>query len=306
MGPGVEFDLIRRLVARWGSTAVGLGDDAAVLDVPPGTKLVVSTDTSVDLVHFRSDWLTPGECAYRATVAALSDLAAMAAEPLGMLIAATLQSSLAGDLDELADGIAEAARAASCPIVGGDLTRGDRLSLTVTVLGTCTQPVRRSGAAAGQDIVVTGELGGPAESVRAFLAGMQPAPAHRERFARPVPRLAEARWLAAAGATALIDISDGLVPEARHVAAASGVTLAIDLGAVPVMQGADVRTAVASGEEYELLATVPPGLDVDAFVREFQIRLTRIGRVEAGEPTAAFLEGGARVDLPGGYDHFSP
>jgi thiamine-monophosphate kinase len=306
MGAGHEFDLIRRLERRWGPAAQGLGDDAAVLDVPAGSRLVVSTDTSVEGVHFRRDWLTTGEIGYRSSVAALSDLAAMAAEPLGMVVALTLPADLAEAIDDIGNGIADASRTARCPIVGGDLTRGDQLSLTVTVLGFSVHPVRRRGARPGQDIVVTGRLGGPGAALRALSEGRMPEPTHRERFARPVPRLREAGWLAQAGATAMIDISDGLAPEARHLAAASGLTMVIDLDVLPAMAGLDAAQAALSGEEYELLATVPAGPDLAAFAHAFGIPLTRIGAVQDGEATATFLRGGDRVDLAGGYDHFSP
>jgi thiamine-monophosphate kinase len=305
MGPGREFDLIRRLVRQWGNAASGLGDDAAVVDVPQGAHLVVSTDSSVEGVHFRNDWMTHRETGFRSTVAALSDLAAMAAEPLGMLVAATLPPDVAAMPDELAAGIADASRLAKCPIVGGDLTRGDRLSLTITVLGSTPTPIRRDGAVPGQEVVVTGELGGPGAAIRALLTGSMPSAGQRARLVAPVPRLREARWLAAAGASALIDISDGLAAEARHLAAASRVGLTIDLDSVPSMAGVDARSAATSGEEYELLAAVPPGIDVGAFEREFGVRLTIVGRVERGDATATFAQGGVRVDLPGGYDHFS-
>lgn len=303
LGAGGEFDLVRRLVARWGAAAAGLGDDAAILDVPAGARLVASTDTSYEGVHFRRDWLFLHEVAWRATTASLSDLAAMAAQPLGLLVALTLPDP--GELDDLADGVADAARAAQCPIVGGDLTHGDRLSLTITVLGTANRPLSRSGARPGDAVFVTGVLGGPAAAVRAMLRGAGPEPAHRARFARPAARIGEALWLAQRGATACIDISDGLVPEAGHLAAASGVGLEVQLEQVPAMPGIEATTAATSGEEYELLLTAPPGLDASAFAARFGVPLTRIGTVVEGDAIATFTREGRRVDLAGGYDHFS-
>ena len=306
MGPGVEFDLIRRMAARWGDLVQRAGDDAAILDVAHGARLVASTDSSVEGVHFRREWLSLQEIGYRATIAALSDLAAMAADPIGLLIAATIPAGVAESIELLADGIGQAARDSGCPIVGGDLTGGDRISLTMTVLGTADPPIGRAGAKVGDGVWVTGRLGGPGAAVRALLSGQLPSAEHRPRFAHPVARIAEARWLAERGATAMIDLSDGLSSDARHIAAASGVALEIDVLAIPCVPDVTARAACASGEEYELLITAPDEFDVAAFSSRFSIPLTRIGTVVEGtEAEVTFVEGEDRVDLAAGYDHFS-
>jgi len=306
MGPGVEFDLIRRMAARWGDLVQDAGDDAAVLDVRHGSRLVASTDTSVEGVHFRREWLSLQEIAYRATTASLSDLAAMAAEPIGLLIAATIPANVADSIEMLADGIGQAAREGGCPIVGGDLTGGDRISLTMTVLGAAPAPVGRGGAKVGDSLWVTGRLGGPGAAVRALLAGELPSAEHLPRFSHPVARLAEARWLAEQGATAMIDLSDGLSSDARHIAAASAVALEIDVASIPCVPDVTARAAASSGEEYELLVTMPDEFDGAGFNEQFEIPLTRIGTVVEGPAAEViFLEGGERVDLAAGYDHFS-
>ena len=305
LGPGREFDLVRVMMSRWGDRARGIGDDATVLDAPPGGQLVLSTDTSLEDVHFRREWLSPEEIGWRATAAALSDLAAMAAAPLGVLVALTLPGGWVDDLGALAEGIGAAASAAGAPIVGGDLTRGDRLAITITVVGSATAPLRRNGAQPGDTLWVTGQLGGPALAMAAWAEGRQPTPEARARFARPVPRLREAQWLAAAGATAGIDISDGLGGDAAHLAAASGVRITIDAEAVPLAPGADVSTAQRSGEEYELLVTSRTDFDAAAFQREFGSSLTRIGTVDEGDAGVDLLIGEERVASPPGYDHFS-
>jgi thiamine-monophosphate kinase len=308
LGPGREFDIIRDLVRRWGDAARGIGDDAAVLDVAPGTHLVASTDASVENVHFRREWVTPSEIGYRAAAAALSDLAAMAATPLGILVALSVPESWRPRLGEIADGIGDASRVLNAPIIGGNLTRGAELSLTITVLGSVAKPVRRDGARAGDAVYVTGTLGGTGRATAAWEAGATPTPENRARFARPIPRIREAVWLAARDATAAIDVSDGLVADAGHVAAASGVDICIELDAVPVVAGATPTTAIVSGEEYELAVTTRTPFDQHAFAREFGVPLTRIGTVvPAGDerPRVRLRSRGAFVDPPPGHDHFS-
>lgn len=309
LGPGREFDVIRDLVGRWGPAAQGIGDDAAVLDVPAGTRLVASTDASVENVHFRRSWLTPTEIGYRAATAALSDLAAMAATPIAMLVAMSVPQSWRDELVHIADGVGEASRAFRAPITGGNLTTGVDLALTVTVLGYAERPLRRDGARAGDTLYVTGTLGGAGRALRRWQSGESPAAEDRERFAHPVARIPEALWLAAHGATAAIDVSDGLVADIRHLATASGAQACVELDAIPVARGVLPYDAAASGEEYELVVTAPAALDEHAFAREFAAPLTRIGSIgrrERETDAAVLLRSGGRfVDLPAGHDHFS-
>ena len=306
LGPGREFDLVRSLSKRWGDRAQGIGDDASVLSPPAGARVVISTDTALENVHFRPDWHTPEEIGWRATAAALSDLAAMAASPLGILVAITLPARWIDKLDALAEGIGASAAEAGAPIVGGDLTSAEQLMIAITVVGTARNPLLRSGARVGDTLWVTGQLGGPALALAAWSEGRQPSPEARARFVHPTPRIREAQWLATAGATAAIDISDGLSGDAAHLAAASGVRIAIDVDAVPCAPGADVSTAQRSGEEYELLVTTRGSFDDGAFLKEFGLPLTRIGEVESGEVGVDLIIGGERVAPPAGYDHFSP
>src|SRR6476646_5948187 len=135
LGPGREFDVIRDLVRRWGDSARGIGDDAAILDVPAGSRLLASTDATVENVHFRERWLEPAEIGFRAAAAALSDLAAMAATPIAMLVAMSVPERWRVRIPGIAEGVGEASRAFHAPITGGNLTTGAELSLTVTVLG---------------------------------------------------------------------------------------------------------------------------------------------------------------------------
>lgn len=304
MGDGAEFDAIRRMLALWGNGARGIGDDAAVLDVAPGEQLVVSTDATVEGVHFRRGWLTGEEIGGRAAAAALSDLAAMGAHPIGLLLALALPDEWRADLDDLSRGVGRVAGKARCPIVGGNVSKGTALSLTITVLGQSAHPLRRSGARAGDSIFVTGRLGGPGAALRALLTDETPTPLDRQRFACPAPRIAEAAWLASRGATSAIDISDGLTADAAHVARASGVTMEIDARALPVVAGVEARDALMSGEEYELLVTSTASFDVSAFEREFGVPLTNIGVVTEDGGSAVRIIG-ASAPGNGGHDHFA-
>jgi len=320
MGPGHEFDAIRLLMARWGDLAVGIGDDAAVLPSVGTRSRVISTDACVEGAHFRRGWIRPDEIGARAAAAALSDLAAMGARADAVLLAMTIPDEWRDSLGDIADGIARVVRPTGARIVGGNLSRGPALSITTTALGSASRPIARRGAIPGDVLVVTGELGGPGAAVREWDAGHEPSPWARRRFASPEPRLAEGVALELAGVHAMLDISDGLVADARHLAAASGVRIRIEAQLVPLGHGITVREALESGEEYELLAAVPQHAATTLLTEwptRFGVPLTAIGRVVAHEEGGAVEVVGVdetaingtsiapRVEFVTGHDHFS-
>jgi thiamine-monophosphate kinase len=306
LGPGAEFDAIRSMLDRWGPRAWGIGDDAAVVTPPRGDHLLVSVDASIEGKHWVREWLTPREIGYRAVAAAMSDLAAMAARPVGILVALVLPVSWRPELAGIADGIGEAAELAHATILGGNVSDGGELSITTTVLGHAYEPLARSGALEGDHVYLTGRLGGTGAALRALQAGKAPSADDRVRFAHPVPRIEEARWLADRGASAGIDISDGLGGDLGHLAAASGVAIEIDLDAIPLATNVDLRAALASGEEYEIVVTSREPFDVAEFERRFAIPLTDIGsvRIASGGARVRSRDGGRIVELVRGHDHF--
>lgn len=324
MGPGREFDTIRRLMERWGPLAAGIGDDAALLQAPPGRTLVASTDALVEGSHFREGWITPVEIGTRAAAAALSDLAAMGARADAILLAFVVPDAWRTRLDDVADGIAATLSPSGARIAGGNISRGTEFSITTTVIGSALRPVPRSGARRGDVLLVTGLLGGPGIALREWQQGRTPTGWARERFARPVPRLEAGELIAVAGATAMLDISDGLAADARHMAAASGVLLQIDPALLPCGPGVEAGDALTGGEEYELLVACPAAI-VASLRAEVQrllgLPLTVIGSVAAGEcgvqlvNDAPVQDGAAQHGVPapnasrvvfgGGHDHFS-
>jgi thiamine-monophosphate kinase len=310
LGDGAEFDRIREISVVLGRAAGPLGDDTAPIPAGRGA-LVVSTDASVEGVHFRREWLTPLEIGWRATASALSDLAAAAAAPAGITVAVVLPPSWPADtLNLLMAGVGEAALASGCRVLGGDLSSGPALMVSVTVFGHADPaPCSRVGARPGDGVYVTGMLGGARAALLDWLDGRTPSTAARLAFARPQPRLAAAHWLAGQGATAMMDISDGLGGDARHLAAASGVCLDLDLARLPIHPSVHAvarRTgtgfrhfAATGGEDYELLVTLPATFMAE---RECEpaagVMLTRIGRVLEGNGVQATLDGAA-VELSG-------
>jgi thiamine-monophosphate kinase len=315
LGPGAEFDLIR---AFSGADAelppevrVGSGDDAAVLE----GGWVVSTDLSVEDVHFRRAWLSDEEIGYRAAAGAISDLAAMAATPVALLV--SMAAPREGvDLAAVQAGVRAAAASVSAAVIGGDLSRSPGpLVLDVVVLGRTSWPVLRDGAEPGDDVWVTGALGASAAAVRVWEAGGTPSDALRSAFAHPVPRIREARCLVEHELVdALIDLSDGLAGDAGHIAAASGVRITLETDRIPLSVAAvetlgrsgALEAALHGGEDYELCLVTDPGvIDPDLFLDRHEIRLTRVGRVSKGE--GVWLQEG---DVPaqrlerGGFDHW--
>lgn len=307
-----EFDRIRAIAAALGSDAGVLGDDTAVVPAGQGT-LLVSTDASVENVHFKKAWLTPGEIGWRAAASALSDLAAAAAVPAGLTVALTVPVDCPeAELVALMRGVGDAARAAGCQVLGGDLSTGTALSLAITVFGYADPPMSRRGAKAGDGVWVTGALGGARAALVAWRDGRVPEPRAREAFAHPLPRVEVARWLREHGATAMMDISDGLGGDAQHLAAASGVGLRLELERVPVHPAVAVSAAVVGedpaffsavgGEDYELLVTLPNDFAGAAeCLAATGIPLTRVGLVRRDPGVVATLMG--TVVVVSGFQH---
>lgn len=304
LGPGPEFDRIRAIAATLGGAASGLGDDCALIPLAEGF-LALSVDTSVEGVHFRRDWLSLEEIGWRAAAAALSDLAAEGAEANGIAVAVTAPNAATeADVATLMRGAGAAAQAVGATVQGGDLTAGPVWSVAATVWGKVTRPVTRAGARAGDHLWVTGTLGGARLALAGWLAGTRPEGATRTAFARPEPRIAAGGWLGAHGATAMLDLSDGLGADAPHLAAASGVALNIPLEAVPLAVGvSDPAFAAEGGEDYELLVTLPRDFDgADAFHHATGLPLTRVGAVRAGSGVT-FTRNGQEIALAG-FQHF--
>ena len=313
LGPGPEFHRIREIVRVLGEVGRGLGDDCAVLPSGDGF-LALSTDVSVEGVHFRLDWISYEEVGWRATASALSDLAAEGAEPLGVLCAVTLPASAseAGLLQVMA-GVGAAAAFAGARVLGGDLSSGPAWSLAITVVGQTRMPVTRGGAVPGDRLWVTGALGGSRAALEAWRRAEQPAAPVRQRYAHPQPRIAAGQWLARSGAHALIDLSDGLGGDAGHLAAASGVAIEIDLSQLPVMPEAAAQArrlglspsqfAAEGGEDFELLVALPPKFDAAAaFMQDCGLPLRSIGTIQAGQG-ARFVQDGRTIPLKG-FNHF--
>lgn len=322
-----EFELLARLRERLPAAGnrvrIGSGDDAAV--TVPGGATATSVDALVEGVHFRRDTASLTQIGRKALATALSDLAAMGAEPGEAYVVVGVPPDLDEDgCIELFDGIVALAAETGTTVAGGDISRAPALTLAVTVVGhaaTAAHLVSRAGARPGDALVLSGEIGAAAAGLLLLqnpeLATAVPAETAQQLRLRqldPSPRLATGRALAAAGAGAMIDISDGLGADAAHLAAASGVALRIDATALPLAAGVAAVAATAGrdplvlassgGEDYELLAALGPG-HLDESIREVaaagETQLTRIGEVVGGEGVELRRPGGEIV-APAGFD----
>ncbi len=305
---------VRKVLSGTGpDVVIGPGDDAAV--VVPGTgQLVLSTDALVEGTHFRSGLSLPRDLGYKAIATSVSDMAAMAASPRWALCALTLSpAATAGWTMEVFGGMREACDEYALSLVGGNLSRGDGVSIVVTVAGEVAagSAVRRSGARAGDIVVVTGRLGGAAAGLRFVLRGGPPRGEDERaavvRFERPAARVGEARVLASNGATSMIDLSDGLALDLTRICEASGVGVRLDESAVPIAAAATAEEAMSGGEDYELLATLGNDEAVERSRRElderFGVSLSEIGRIIEGERIVALPDGTERPLEAKGWDH---
>ncbi|ARU87147.1 thiamine-phosphate kinase [Pseudomonas sp. M30-35] len=316
-----EFELIGHYFASAAcaqggdGVVLGIGDDCALLEVPADEQLAISTDTLVAGVHFPHD-PDPYLLAQRALAVTVSDLAAMGATPIGFTLALTLESANADWLQAFAQGLDQMARACSISLIGGDTTRGP-LSLTLTVFGRTPKnlALTRSGAQVGDLLCVGGCLGNAAGALPLVLGQRSDdsgaAKALLQHYWSPQPQLALGQALRG-NASAALDISDGLLADCGHIAAASRVRLQIELAKVPVSAAlqafADAETArncaLSGGDDYVLAFTLPAAKLAPLQAQGWPVHV--IGSVQAGQGVELVDESGQRsLQAKGGYQHFA-
>jgi thiamine-monophosphate kinase len=310
-----ERALIERIRARtppqpsW--VVVGIGDDAAVVEPERNALEVITTDALVESVHFDRAFCSAADVGHKALAVNLSDLAAMGAAPRVALLSLMLPAALpVVDVDALLDGMLALAQRSRISLVGGNITRSPGpLIVDVTVTGSVhpRRVLTRAGARAGDDIYVTGSIGGAAAGLRALRAGIA-AGADAEKYLRPEPRLRFGILLGRnRAARACIDLSDGLADGVRQVAEASGTGAVIDARALPIQpKTMGVLEALSGGEDYELLFTASPKMrgrlsGIRRLVKDLPI--TKIGTVTADRALVLELDE-RREELPVGFEHF--
>jgi thiamine-monophosphate kinase len=291
-----ERGFLRRLAERLPRPPPGqtwVGDDAAVLS----DGRLVASDLLVEGVHFRSSWASPADVGFKALAVNLSDLAAMGGRPESAVAAVALPSDRPGLADQLLDGLVECAERFACPLVGGDTSSGPHLVVAVTVTGHAERPILRSRARPGQTIFVTGPLGGAASVLARLEAGESvddARPLHR-----PLPRLEEGAVAARAGATAMLDLSDGLAMDLPRIAEASRIGIRVKQEAVPIAAGATSAQALGGGDDYELCFVAADGAQVrEAFASHGLREPVAIGSTTASGDV--LLDG---RPLEGGWEH---
>lgn len=314
-----EFDLIdrirRRAATTRGDVLLGIGDDAALLQVPAGHALVVATDTLNDGIHFPVE-TSPADIGWKALAVNLSDLAAMGAAPAWCTLSLSMPEGDAAWLEAFLEGFLRLAAMHDVALVGGDTTRGP-LSVSVTVHGFVdpARALRRASARDEDDVWVSGTLGDAAAALEQWRANALVDPALRERLDRPTPRIALGRALAGM-ARAAIDVSDGLLADLGHVCVGSGVGAEVDIDALPASDALRAEFAgdalrhlqAAGGDDYELCFTAPAALReaIETIARNVGVPVTRIGRIVEGNGVRAHAaDGNEWHPASAGWRHFS-
>lgn len=304
-----EFRLIERISRLFAGTdrvLLGQGDDAAVLAVPDG-RVVACTDMLVEGNHFRTDWSSGADVGHKAAAANLADVAAMGARATGLMVALSLTPET--DVEwvvELAEGIASESDSTGAAVIGGDTTRGSQLTVAVTALGDLEgrDPVTRRGARVGDVLAYAGRLGWSSAGLAVLHRGFRSPGALVGAYRRPQPPYAAGPVAAAMGATAMIDVSDGLLSDVGHLAESSNVSIDIDASALTISDamaraaealGADpLQWVLAGGEDHALVATFPADVILPA-------DWTPIGNVAEGRGVTV---DGHRWQGGSGWDHF--
>lgn len=310
LGEFGAIDRIADLIPASASLAVGVGDDAAVLNVTGST--VVSVDTMVEGRHFKSEWCSAEDAGHRAAGAAMADIAAMGGSPTGILLSLALPADTEIEwVEDFVTGAVAECDEAGAKVVGGDLTRSEIVMLSVTAVGSVpdAHSVTRSGAQPGDILAIAGRQGWAAAGLTVLSRGFRSPRALVNAYQRPVPPYTSGPVAAASGATAMIDVSDGLLADLRHVAVASGVLIDLDSDSLPVAdQVADTSAAfnldpltwvLAGGDDHSLVATFPDDVSLpDEF--------TRIGQVLVASQNGpgVSVDGRQWSGQGGGHDHF--
>ena len=321
-----EFEIIAQIKERCQTSPVvrlGIGDDCALLSLPPGEVLLSTTDMLVESVHFRRDWTDLLSLGRKSAAVNLSDLAAMGATPRALFLAIALPADLSNsDIDLFFDGFLEVCHAAGAVLAGGDTCASKTgLSICVTTLGSApeSEVARRNGAQPGDDIYVTGTLGDSAMALQALLECRPVAPDLLKRHLEPSARVGIGRSLAAAGIpSAMIDVSDGLLADLEHILNSSKVGACIEVEKIPLSSGlrasgadatALVDRALTGGEDYELLFTALPQAqeEIAQLALLNDLPITRIGTVLMADRGLKLKNAEKPYVLPAhrGYKHFS-
>jgi len=294
-------------------TALGIGDDCAVLRVPPGQEILATTDFSIEGIHFRRGWHPPESVGHRCLARGLSDIAAMAGEPIAALLSLAVPAKLPQSwVDRFLRGLLKLGKKFGVPLLGGDTSQSKAGILAdIVVLGTVPQgkAILRSGACPGDRIYVTGELGASAATLHLLLSTGTLRAADYSAHFYPEPRINVARFLREKDlASAMIDLSDGLSTDLAHICEESGVGAEIQAEAIPKAsirknrQDVELAFALHGGEDYELLFCASRGRRVPP--RIAGVEITEIGFIQRGERIILMTEGSGGELKPRGWEHF--
>ena len=308
--PVAEKSLISQIRSRAGNARgiIGIGDDCACIRIPSGHEALITTDFSLEDIHFRRKWQPASSVGHRCLLRGLSDIAAMGGTPIAVFLSLALPAKLPQRwVDEFLGGFLKLASKFAVPLAGGDTSKSPQKILAdIVVLGSVPKrkAILRSGARPGDRIFVTGALGRAATTLAALLRGQGkkiPAP-DLNRYFYPSPRIEVGRILREKGlATSMIDISDGLSTDLSHICEESKVGAELIADAIPHSE-TDLRFALHGGEEYELLFTAPAKTAIPA--RIANVPITEIGKIVRGRKMSLQIGGKLQKLVPEGWEHF--